>query len=303
MSPLSPWRLLALAVVLALSACTPPLDTLPDPAAAPGLGGLTAGQMQDLRALGVPVLVPSVLGAFELASLQVEQQGPTARWALDYRRTDGACFEMIGGNEGVGSPDFPLVSTEVRIADLGRTVRVYEAADVPGATSAQVWGLGTVVSEIIDLDGATALFLSDTEGGCRPVSIDEGAQIVSSLRLLAVGAPTPPPGSPDLGVFLPAPDVLEDYNAASTPEAAAQAFARRYDGEADQVTVDLLSQTSYEATALVTLRGLRDDSVRDERLRLTYAPYGDVWELVQAGRQVRCQPGRGHSDWSGQACR
>ncbi len=52
----------------------------------------------------------------------------------------------------------------------------------------------------------------------------------------------------------------------------------------------------------MTLYDLRDDSVRDERLLLTYAPIGGSWELVDAGRQVRCQPGRGHAGWSTAAC-
>lgn len=260
-------------------------------------------------ALGVPVLVPGNLSGFWLENVAVERIGTTANWAIDYRRDDGACFEISGGNDGFGAPDMPLVSTEARISSLRQTVRVYQAADVAGATSAQVWGLRTVVSDIIDLDGAAALMLSDTEGGCLPVSLDEGAQIVSGLVLLAPGPSTSGPrrgesvpSRSDLGAFAPADDVLERANAASSPEVAAEAVARRYSDDAGRVTVDVLAESTYEATALVTLLDLRDDSVRDERLLLTYTPVAGAWELIDAGRQVRCQPGRGHPDWSAAAC-
>ena len=309
---------LLLAPALLAACSSAPRDPLPDEpevdTSERTVGGLTLDQAARLQALGVPVVIPSEPGDFALAVVEAERQDawPRAgavRYALDYRRADGACFEISGGNRGFGGPDLPLVSTEVSVDGLGgRTVRVYQAADVPGATSAQVWGVRTVVSDFIDLDGGAALFLSDTQGGCRPVSLEEGAQIVAGLRLLSADASPPvipriPVGRQDLGAFAPADDVLNGLNTASTPEVAAQAIARRYADDAGRVTVDVLSETSYEAVALVTLLDVRDDSVRDERLRLTYTRVGEAWELVQAGRQVRCQPGRGPSDWTDAVCR
>ena len=323
MPVVSPARRLLTAALAAcsllLAACAsstggPPPDE-PDTDGGPlTVGGLTAGQAGRLQALNVPVVVPGDPGDFALAVVEAERRdgglGPGAvRYALEYRRADGACFEVSGGTDGFGGPDLPLVVTEVTVDGLGgRTVQVYQAADDPGATSAQVWGIETVVSEFIDLDGAAALFLSDTQGGCRPVSLDEGARIVSGLRLLSDGPPRPEPigripRASELGAFAPADDVLNGLNTASSPEVAAQAIARRYEGDAGRATVDVLSETSYEAVALVTLLDLRDDSVRDERLRLTYTRVGEAWELVQAGRQVRCQPGRGSADWTDGACR
>ena len=296
-----------LSLTLVLAACSSaPREPLPP--LAPPVGGLSADQEASLRGLGVPVVVPGEPVGFTLASLETDRQGPTASYTLAYRRDDGACFTIFGGNDGFGGPEMPLVSTQVRVADLGRRVRVYQAADDPGATSAQVWGLNTVVSETMDLDGAAALFLSDTQGGCRPVSLEEGARIVSGLRLLsapggmATGGRMGPASVGDLGPFAPADDVLDGAVRGTSPEAVADAVAARYGGDAGRVTVDVLAQESYEATALVTLLDLRDDSVRDERLRLTLTPVGDEWRLVQAGRQVRCQPGRGHGDWSAAAC-
>ncbi len=159
------------------------------------------------------------------------------------------------------------------------------------------------MSDYVDLDGTSVLFLSDTQGGCRPVSLEEGTEIVASLRRLSGGgAPPPAPAPDDLGTFARADDLLLDYNAASSPEAAADAIARRYDGAASRVTVEILSETAQEARALVTAYSLPDDSIRDERLLLVYKPYSMTWELTDAGRQVRCQPGRGHTAWGDGAC-
>ena len=301
-----------LSALLVLSACAGPPEAPgpsdpspyePDPPAAEAdLGGLSGDQLTALRGLGLPVLVPGDVGPFELTRFEADSDGRFGSYVLRYRRADGACFEVSGTNEGLGGPEWPLVSTEVTVRDLGRRIRLYQASDDPGATSAQVWGLSTVVSDFVDLDGTGVLFLSDTQGGCRPLTLDEAAPLVADLRLLAASGSDEVEEPSAFGTFAPADDLLDDYNAASSPEAAAQALARRYEADADQVLVEVIGQTSYEAVALVTALGLRDDSVRDERLRLTYAPYGDTWELVAAGRQVRCHTGRGHQDWNPTPC-
>jgi len=295
-------RVLAAVLLLSLAGCAaPPAPSASDaPRPAPLLGDLSADQAEALGALGVPVLVPGDPGLFRLDRFEAERGAYGTFYLLAYRRADGVCVEVSGSDDGLGGPPLPLVSTEARIADLGRTVRIYQAADDPGATSAQTWGPGTVVSENISLDGMVALVLSSDQNGCRPVSLAEGAAFVSRLRLLP--ASSGPASGAALGAFAPADDVLADYNAASSPEAAAQAVARRYADEADAVEVRVLEQTAYAATALVTATGLRDDSVRDERLRLTYSPAGGTWELVGAARQVRCWPGRGHEDWGADRC-
>ena len=300
------------ALLLAACAGPPAADGpyAPGPVEAPPVedarDGLSADQRAALRALPIPVLVPGDAAGFTVERFAADADGTFGSYAVRYRRADGACFEVSGANSGLGGPEFPLVSTETTVRDLGRRVRVYQAADDPAATSAQIWGLETVVSDFIDLDGTGLLFLSDTQGGCRPLGLDEATEIVAGLEVLDAGGgglEAPPPSDGTLGPFAPADDLLDDYNAASTPEAAAEAIARRYEGEAGRVAVRVLEQTSYEAVALVTASDLRDDSVRDERLRLTYAPYGPTWELVAAGRQTRCQPGRGHQDWSDARCR
>ncbi|MEM1117077.1 MAG: hypothetical protein AAF845_04500 [Bacteroidota bacterium] len=314
-------RFASLALVFALAACSSPMrGSAPPPEAAdpvtPPPGDLSRSQADQLRGLGFPVLVPGDPGDFRLSVFEVNQSAVGASYRLDYQRPDGACFQISGATEGLGGPGYPLVSTDVRIEGVpGRpVVRVFEAADDPEATSAQVWGVGAVVSEFVSMDGMSVKFLSDTVGGCRPVSLAEGAALVAGLEMIPAGGTTsgpamPASGTDDMeepsafGTFEPAPDITSDYNAASDPEVAAEALAERYDGESQEVLIEVIGETDTEAVVLLTALGLFDDSVRDERLRLTYAldDFG-TWELVEAGRQIRCWPERGHQDWSPEPC-
>ncbi|NER79663.1 MAG: hypothetical protein F6K42_08785 [Leptolyngbya sp. SIO1D8] len=58
-----------------------------------------------------------------------------------------------------------------------------------------------------------------------------------------------------------------------------------------------------QAVLLFTRLGLADDSVRGIRYRLEFVPYeGEQWELVWAGQQFMCWPGRGHENWETELC-
>lgn len=182
--PLAGRPLLVLAL-LAGCAAPPPVSAPPPtrPPAAPR-SGLDADQTAALRALGVPVLVPADPAGWALDGFEAGSDATGSSYILTYRRGDGACVEVSGTTDRLEAPRPPIVSTEARIAALGRTVRVYQAADDPGATSAQVWGPGTVVADVIDLDGTAVLVLSDAHDGCRPVSLLDGADFVSRLAPL-----------------------------------------------------------------------------------------------------------------------
>jgi hypothetical protein len=52
----------------------------------------------------------------------------------------------------------------------------------------------------------------------------------------------------------------------------------------------------------VTLDGLLDDSVRAERWLLLFEPEGETYTLSSAMRTLRCQPGRGHQDFTAEPC-
>ncbi|MBE9140089.1 hypothetical protein IQ254_23315 [Nodosilinea sp. LEGE 07088] len=65
---------------------------------------------------------------------------------------------------------------------------------------------------------------------------------------------------------------------------------------------ELVEQTDDQALVILTQTGLADDSVKGVRYRLEFVPEGDQWQLDWAGRQVRCQSGRGSEEWINELC-
>ncbi|MBD1861077.1 MULTISPECIES: hypothetical protein [Trichocoleus] len=63
---------------------------------------------------------------------------------------------------------------------------------------------------------------------------------------------------------------------------------------------------SGEAIALLTQTGWQDDSVNGVRYRVELQPQpsdiGSQWQVVWVGKQSKCQPGRGHQNWSTALC-
>lgn len=57
-----------------------------------------------------------------------------------------------------------------------------------------------------------------------------------------------------------------------------------------------------EATVLVTMDGLGDDSVQAVRYTLEFAKRGDGWQLISATWGQRCAERRGHQDFSVELC-
>jgi hypothetical protein len=55
-------------------------------------------------------------------------------------------------------------------------------------------------------------------------------------------------------------------------------------------------------TVVVTLDGLADDSIRAERWTLGFDETDGVYTLTAALREQRCQPGRGHQDFTADVC-
>ena len=71
-------------------------------------------------------------------------------------------------------------------------------------------------------------------------------------------------------------------------------------------TVELLPAPGVEIPDMtmttVTMTNLLDDSVTAIRYRFDIRRQNDTWEIVRAGVQTICQPGRGHQTWSGELC-
>ena len=119
------------------------------------------------------------------------------------------------------------------------------------------------------------------------------------------------PGPPD-----PAADgtvAVDGFNTyAESVDASWEGSAALAAGEFLRLDERTAARTTIEATAspegtgpetvVVTLDGLADDSVRAERWTLRLEPDGDVFTLTEARWAQRCQPGRGHQDFSPELC-
>jgi hypothetical protein len=89
-----------------------------------------------------------------------------------------------------------------------------------------------------------------------------------------------------------------------SPAAAGAEFLRLDEREVARTTIAETRQAegAGPATVVVTLDGLFDDSIRAERWTLTFSPQGDTFMLDEARWAQRCQPDRGHQDFSPERC-
>jgi hypothetical protein len=89
-----------------------------------------------------------------------------------------------------------------------------------------------------------------------------------------------------------------------SPTMAAAEFLRLDERKASRMTID--GKSSAEGmgpqTVMVTLDGLLDDSIRSERWTLAFEPEGETYRLTAALREQRCQPNRGHQEFSAEDC-
>lgn len=109
-------------------------------------------------------------------------------------------------------------------------------------------------------------------------------------------------GIGDRGDFEEVP-IPAGASGADPAEIALEVFGSPEPGEGNfEEQVEVLAETNAGALVLLTQTGLADDSVNGMRYRLEFVPDGDQWQLDWAGRQVRCQAGRGSEDWSTDLC-
>ncbi len=91
---------------------------------------------------------------------------------------------------------------------------------------------------------------------------------------------------------------------AASPVMAATEFLRLDQVDAGKTTI--VSTTPGEvrdqASVVVTLDGLLDDSVRATRYEMELDRPNSDWRLSSAKLAYRCQPGRGHAGFSTQPC-
>lgn len=120
------------------------------------------------------------------------------------------------------------------------------------------------------------------------------------LLLVACSGPAPADPVAALGTFAPADEIVEGADPIDDPVFAVEEVTGGM--EADSRTVEVVSETADRMHVLATFLGLGDDSVRDERLLFTFTSGPGGWTAISAGRQVRCQPNRGHADWGPALC-
>lgn len=72
------------------------------------------------------------------------------------------------------------------------------------------------------------------------------------------------------------------------------------------VDIEVLSgpgvESPSEVMITITQGGVLDDSVAEVRDRFDIRQQNGQWTIQRAGRQVRCQAGRGHQDFSAESC-
>jgi WD40 repeat protein len=84
---------------------------------------------------------------------------------------------------------------------------------------------------------------------------------------------------------------------------AVSALGIKEKSEAEQEKVEVLYPENNQAIVTITQTHLADDSVFGIKYRVEFtAISSQPWQVIWAGKQYRCYPGRGHQEWSSQLC-
>jgi hypothetical protein len=140
---------------------------------------------------------------------------------------------------------------------------------------------------------AALIFFVGVFGGC-------GANVEHTWA----GPPDPgPDGTVAVEGFAAHQDDVDEPWERSATMAAAE-FLRLDERTATRTSVEETTgpEGSGPVQVIVTLDGLLDDSVRAERWTLSFEPDGESYRLTAARWAQRCQPGRGHQDFSPDDC-
>jgi len=72
--------------------------------------------------------------------------------------------------------------------------------------------------------------------------------------------------------------------------------------ESQQQDLEIDYPHNNKAVVTLTQTGLLDDSVAGMRYRVELRAFGNQWEVIWIGKQQKCYPNRGHTDWSTELC-
>jgi hypothetical protein len=78
--------------------------------------------------------------------------------------------------------------------------------------------------------------------------------------------------------------------------------AKALGSDADRVQVDTCRTSDNNATATVTVFGIRDKAVSDQRHQMTLERKAARWQVVRDLDTQRCRKGHGHQDFSSLKC-
>jgi hypothetical protein len=312
--------LLVFALAAASTACAQPQqDAAAPPETAPqetdraAAAGLTAAQADTLMGYQSGAVVPTLPEGWQLTDFANEtlDEGGLLfpSYTLSYRRTDGACFRLLTASDGLG--DVLVMAPSHMSEATAPGVALYDPIPVgwtepgdpddgwDGEYLASEWAGTDGLVFHIDSDNIDSNDIdSDNTEGCAMISSDDARALLEGVRYLD------PTDDAYAGLWaFSAVDPEADDPApvhAADPEAAARAT---YAGDAATTRVESIQGGERRRVVLVTNEGLRDDAVRDERVRAAYVHAPDGWmPPYVVGRQVRCQAGHGHQEWGAEAC-
>jgi hypothetical protein len=72
--------------------------------------------------------------------------------------------------------------------------------------------------------------------------------------------------------------------------------------ESQKQEIEVSCPQPDQVIVTLTKTGLLDDSVAGVRDRAEFTPHPQGWELIWLGRQQKCYPERGNTDWSTKLC-
>lgn len=147
------------------------------------------------------------------------------------------------------------------------------------------------LTKLLSYAGAIALIIPTTACMLSPNLETESDSVAESLEARSDYSEIPLPSLAQRSGDNPEQIALNAFGIVEEP---------REGNFAQEVTT--VEQTPTMTTVMLTQTGLLDDSVEGMRYWLEFVAEGETWEMVWAGRQVRCYLNRGPQDWSAELC-
>lgn len=297
--------ILLFAASLGIAACSGPSNTPQRSERGGASVELIPEHVADLVALSFPAVGPVLPRGWGIGQVSVVAPGGSADQYPNYRinmaTPKGRCLNLQAESEGLGGvfAQEPPRIREILLEKIAIGGPVYLGWSQVGG-NAEGWDAGRISTEWFGLDGFSfRVTTDDIRPGCRPAGVEDVVTVLRSLRNLDPAYDATLPGAYRFSEL-----ELEDTPSGS-PRGLAERVAASFEASEGRGTkeVRVLVERQRHAVALVTLLNQADDSVRDQRFRVSMLRFDDGWHMGLVGSQVRCQPGRGSQEWTVEACR